>query len=286
VTLSVLIDEFSRRDDMKNSIWFVLLLPVFLVLGGCFQVDTVVRLNPDGSGTVEETVMMSKAFSAQMNSMMQGFGGEEKGKEAKGIDLYDPAKLKAQAAAMGKGVTFVTGKRVTDDKFDGYKAIYAFTDINSLVLNQKRGDGMPGGTAPEGGEPLSLVFVKGPPASLKMKHEPLKKPEPAKAGGEAAAGTPQASEAEMAKAREMFAGMRFSMALDVNGRIVRTNATHREGSRITLFDLDFEKLLGKPECLAGMKALQTQSLEEAKELLKNMPGMKVDLNDSLEVVFN
>ncbi len=77
-----------------------------LGLSGCLQIEKIVKLRPDGSGTIEETVMMSKATVAQMEGMAAGFGGAAgpKGEAAaKGFQLMDEAKLKAAADLMGEG---------------------------------------------------------------------------------------------------------------------------------------------------------------------------------------
>ena len=55
------------------------------------------KLKPDGSGTIEETVVMSKASIAQMEQMAAGFGGlgnKKADKPAKGFEVMDEAKLK------------------------------------------------------------------------------------------------------------------------------------------------------------------------------------------------
>jgi hypothetical protein len=84
---------------------------------------------------------------------------------------------------------------------------------------------------------------------------------------------------------EMFMGMKMILALEINGEIVETNATHRDGSRITIVEMDLARF-GKsiPE-LEKLKELNLNSVEEAKELLKDIPGMKMDMNRSLKVVF-
>jgi hypothetical protein len=64
-----------------------------ILLADCFQVSTVVRLNPDGSGTVSETMLLSKNMIAQMNVMMQGFAGENDTRPEP-IELFDPDRLK------------------------------------------------------------------------------------------------------------------------------------------------------------------------------------------------
>src|SRR6266498_593522 len=119
------------------------ILLALLILPGCFQVDTVIKVNRDGSGTIEETMLVSKKLLAQMNEMMQGFAGQEGNKgnnKAQPPDIYDPAKLKAKAVEMGSGVTYTSGEKVSTDKFMGYRAVYTFTDINKLLLTQNRSE--------------------------------------------------------------------------------------------------------------------------------------------------
>ena len=84
---------------------------------------------------------------------------------------------------------------------------------------------------------------------------------------------------------EMFMGMRISLAVEMNGSIVETNATYRDGNRITIIDFDMAKLGSSITHFAKLKGLQGSSLAEAKEIMKDFPGMKVDLNDRLKVVF-
>ena len=93
---------------MKHFRLVITVVAIFF-LAGCFQVSTVVRVNPDGSGTVVETMLLSKKMIAKMNEMMQGFAGES-GAKPEPIDMFEPAKLKAQAAGMGEGVTYQIGR--------------------------------------------------------------------------------------------------------------------------------------------------------------------------------
>jgi hypothetical protein len=71
----------------------------------------------------------------------------------------------------------------------------------------------------------------------------------------------------------------------VNGTIVSTNATHRNGQRVTIVDLDLAKLGDAVPRLEKLGMLNGASLDEAMTLLKDIPGMKADMNDELTVVF-
>lgn len=279
---------------MKKMPLLVALAVLLFSMTACFQVETRVKLKPDGTGTVEETMMLSDQMLTGMTSMMGPSGGEEgkKQKEKEEIpDLYDPAALKAKAAGMGEGVTFVSGKSIAVKGWRGYKAVYAFKDINKLMLEQNPGKALPGagaGMTQEAGGDTIFKFVKGPPAKLVIRH-PKPKPEEKVTQSTPSAEKPAeagpASAAEAEALAKMFEGMKFSMVVEPVGDIIETNATHRAGSEITMMDLDFGKLLAKPEQLARLKDLQGASFEDAKDLLKKIPGMKVDLNDELLVTF-
>jgi hypothetical protein len=260
------------------------------LLAGCFQVSTVVRVNPDGSGRVLETMLLSKKMIAQMNEMMRGFTGES-GVKSEPIELFEPAKLKAQATGMGKGVSYLSGEKTETAEYSGYMATYEFKDINRLRLNQQSGDTVGaavGGKTPS--LPILFHFKKGSPATLtieqpkgknsvKTAETPGKEPE-----------SPQAtkgvmSDEEAKQLMEMFMGMKMSLIVEVNGTIVETNATHRDGKRITIVDFDLSKLGSSLPQLEKLKRLKESSVAEAKELMKDLPGIKMDLNDRLRVVF-
>ena len=258
-------------------------------LAGCFQVSTVVRVNPDGSGTVVETMLLSKKMIAKMNEMMQGFAGES-GAKPEPIDMFEPAKLKAQAAGMGEGVTYLSGKKTETAEYSGYTATYAFKDINKLRLNQQSGEsaGAAGGKAPS--LPVLFHFSNGSPATLTIEQpkekQPTKTAEAPEAGGEASqAAKGTISDEEAKQMAEMFMGMKMTLAVEVNGTIVETNATHRDGKRITIVDFDLAKFGSSLPQMEKLKLLKGSSAADAMELMKDFPGMKMDLNDKLKVVF-
>jgi hypothetical protein len=229
--------------------------------------------------------------------MMKGFAGEG-GAKSEPFDMYDPKKLKAEAAEMGEGVSFQSAKRAETADYSGYTVTYAFKDINKLKLNQKKGD-----HADEaGGEkspsaPLVFHFRKGSPARLTVEM-PRGKPDGAapesmsgKDGSakEGAASSPpnrgDIPEEEAKNLLETFMGMRMTLSVEVNGAIRETNATYQKGNRVTIVDFDLSKFGSSIPQLEKLNKLKASSLAEAKELLKDFPGMKMDMNDQLTVEF-
>lgn len=282
---------------------------ILACLAGCIQVDTLVKVKPDGSGTVEETVLIAKDSMQGIQDMMKGImegmadqmqmEGMEAGKMGaegrtfgNGLDLFDEAKLRENARDMGAGVTYVSGERVETGKAQGYRALYAFSDVNQLRLSISPSAKMPsnfGDTSnmPEAKQGFATFrFVKGSPSVLRiMVPEEITSDnlQPPQMPGSTAGGSAQMAVPEQMK--QLFKDMKMKMAVEVQGKILRTNATHREGSRITLMDVDFGKLLGEMETLQQINEEMGRNPEKAKARLKNLPGIKVELNPEVRVEF-
>ena len=85
--------------------------------------------------------------------------------------------------------------------------------------------------------------------------------------------------------QQMFKDMKVSVAIEVQGRIVETNAEYRSGSRVTLVEMDFNKVLGDPEQLKVLLQAQPKTIEEAKALVKGVEGMKAETQPQVTVKF-
>jgi hypothetical protein len=252
-----------------------------LCLTGCLQVEKVVKLKPDGSGTVEETVILSKAALASLQQMAAGFGGD-KAANNKIPDMFDEAKLKAAAAKMGDGVTFVSAKKIDNEQGQGFTAVYAFTDINKLKLDQNPGDALPENDNMKASgskkEPITFRFTKGSPAELSLTMPaPEFKPKKEQPEG--------MEDMAMQMMKQMFKDMRISLALEVQGTISETNAEYRDGSRVTLMDMDFNKVLADPEKFKALAKASPQTLQEAKTLIKGLDGVKIETSPEVKIKF-
>ncbi|MEE9614006.1 MAG: hypothetical protein V3W31_03500 [Thermodesulfobacteriota bacterium] len=317
--------------------WLIAL--AVLSLTGCMEVETLIKVRPDGSGTVEETVLLRKDAAEQMKRMAEqmanmmagkeegGGAPKEKGgkgkEEAKEFELFPEEQMKKRAAAMGEGVTYLSGEKVSTETGEGYRAIYAFTDIEKLLINQNPSDKMPSGPtvpdAPPGGgegssagpseesgeksgkeekkeEFVRFGFKKGKPSVLiitmpKKEFEPEdeekteEKPEGSEGGKETGPDDNQKRDMAELMMREMFRGMKISIAVEVEGSIVETDATHRDGSRVTLMEIEFGKLLESVEEFEKFVAAKPRTLEESKEILKLIPGIRLEMNGEVTIGF-
>ncbi len=297
---------------MKKFLFLGFILIFLSSLTGCIQVDTLIKVKPDGSGVIEETFLMNKAFVQQMKAMVEEMGkqmeeqvkeGEKEGethqlqesqKKPGPFDIFDEKKLKERAGELGEGVTYLSGSKIVTDDHEGYKAIYTFKDIQKIRINQNPGEKVPSGPQ-EGGpdakgkkEYITFIHKKGKPAELLIKlpaDKPKEKSEDVPEEQTSAPTDDQQAEAMMAQMKQIFEGMRIAVAVEVEGTILETNATHREGSRITLMELDFGKLIEMAEKFKQFSLAQPETLEETKQFMKDIPGIKVDLNDEIKITF-
>jgi len=275
---------------MRNKILGLLAATAALLLGGCIDMTTVVHVAPDGSGTVEERVLMKKKVAEMMKSMSQAEGPEE-GK-AEESPLLDREELAKAAEAMGPGVKLVSAEPLETDKGVGYIARYAFEDINKLRLNQNPGQHAPSEDGPPEGkkdEPIRFVFEPGPEPVLII--QPPQKEESGQEEGEA--GTDAAAEAEeeegedsqmaMMMMQQMFDGLRIRIQVETETDILKTNATFHDGRTVTVMSLDFGKLLADPAKLKAFADSGADSVESAKKLMQDIPGIEVDLNPEIRI---
>ena len=259
------------------------LLALSLALMGCFESIVLLRVNKDGSGTIEETVVISDAFM----ELMKSFGGEEEGEEEE--EPINEQELIDKAASMGEGVRYVSAEPVKTDRGSGYKAIYSFSDINDVRINQNPGENV--SPPPMGGEEegpveewLRFNFRGGKTATLEIIYprdmEMEQEEEPSE--GEA---DMDSNPEMMEMMRELYKDMHIRIAVEVNGEIAETNASYVEDSTVTLMDIDFAKILQDEEKFKELMNANPSTVEEMKELVKDNPGIKVEIQESIRIRF-
>jgi hypothetical protein len=291
---------------------------VCFCLSGCIQNDTVIHVKPDGSGTVEETVALSnmlmesmQKFSKDLSEGMSDANSDAKTNPDKTDkpetkpdqdkkekpEVHDPIQAmmkdaRSRETQYGPDVKFVSATPVKTETMSGYRAVYAFKDINSLRINQnpKGKTGMPSNDKEEAGKTDEIIhfkFVKGPVSTLTVTM-----PEKAKDGKTA----DEEKKEEQKKKNEsdpnademlkvFFKDMSIKLVLDIEGTIVDTNATYRDKSQLTLLDIQFGKIIGNSKVLEKMNTAQPKTVEETKELLKGIEGLKIEINNPVVVSF-
>jgi hypothetical protein len=255
---------------------------------GCISLDSVIKIKADGSGTMEQTMLINSS-SMGMMSMMGGGDGKDAKPKFDPASMFSKEKLTAEAANLGEGVTFVSSEPITQGDMKGVKATYSFTDFNKLKVSTALPDLEDGETSAKGkGEALPIKFSRGGSSSMLTMNllDELAKADAKKQPVTKAEGSPEMPKEMMAMLAPMFKDMRVAIAIEPVGALVRTNATHVQGKRVTLFDVAFGELFADPAGMEKMEKLgNNPSLTEIKTALKGMKGIKINEVEKLEIEF-
>ncbi len=291
-----------------------------LLLAGCLDTSTLVKVNRDGSGTVEESFLLSSSFMESLqgsNLSMNGPAadapdGTEPYDGESGVDAESAAsedaesapppppdlaglpseqQLQEMAGRMGPGVSLVSVEPLKNERGSGYRAVFRFDDINQLKLNQNPAAGMPGTpasasaeTAAATEETFSFKLTRGNPSVLQiLAPSPRQNPSEGTAAAETMNEEDQA--AMMNMMRQVYQDLRIRIAVEVPGSIVSTNASYRDGTRVTLLDLDFAQLLQDENRFQKLARANPGTMQEVKKLLEDTPGVKLELKDRVEIRF-
>lgn len=266
---------------------------VFLLsflMSGCIDYTSTIKLNNDGSGTIEETVLMSDLFFQMMKSFAESFADTVLTDDD--FSLFDEDQLKMQAGDMGVAVKYLSGEKVKINGKEGYKALFSFDDISGVRITENPDDKMPkdemieNDAAAEKEEYITFNFTKGNPSILEINFP--KEIEKNIVDENIGDSTNVNSENEMMdeQTKEFLMDFKVLMNLQINGNIVETNATFHEDNIITFLQMDFGKLMENPDKFDEIQKQEPESMREIKELIKNIPGFKVELNEKVIVKIN
>ncbi len=291
----------SYLQFMKRISAFFLIVVAAASLTGCITFLTEIKVRGDGSGTMVQTITLNpEQIKASMEGIAKQMGAamteskEDLKNDSSKASKEGPFKegdLKGKAADMGPGVTFVSAETIDTKTAAGVRVTYAFKDINQLAVNPKPEAAM--GTAaagassqealkfrfnrmPNGNAVLTILFAHAKPDTKEQAATP---PPPA---------SPEESAQQTALIKQMFKGLHMGIAVDVEGKVVKTNSPYVEGSKVTLMDIDFDPLFSDEE---GFKALSAK-LEKAMgddrktmEALKGVKGLRIVTDPEVSIEF-
>jgi hypothetical protein len=252
----------------------LLLVAASVTLAGCINSATLIKVKPDGSGTVEQTTLVN---TGAMKAMMPGMTAPGQSPNA-----VNEADLKRTAERMGKGVRLLSAEPAKAGTFEGVKAIYAFDDINQVQLSQD--PSMSGSTSgafssepPPVENPVKFTLKKNGGTSVltvQFQDKPMNTDKPDTPQG----GPNMSDPAVLNMVKTMFEGFKIAIDLEVMGSIVKTNAEYVNGSRLTLLEMDLGQLFQDQEKLQALqgKVAPGASLSEVKPYLKDIKGIKID----------
>lgn len=256
------------------------LIPVLVAAAfasACITSTTTVKVKPDGSGTVEQTMLVNTAMIEQLGTMISSqMGGTSKttSKSANPFeDAFNEDKMKAEIAKM-KGVRLVSRTPIKQNGLEGVKVVLAFDDVNQLVLDENVGS--------KGSDPMRVSLKKNAAGASVLTIQFPDKP-----GGEAPKDQAKAKKSapkpeDLAMAQMFFKGFRVQMAVEVQGTLIRTSSPYVAGNTVTLLDLDMEKLFANPAALSSLDDLPFgpgMSVTEARAALAKSGVQGIKIND-------
>lgn len=259
----------------------VLRVFALLVLGiassGCINSTSLIRVKTDGSGTIEQTMLVNMAA---VKGLMAGMGAAA-GKEKESAEpVLNEADFKRAAERMGVRPVSLTPMK--DGNFQGQKAVYEFDDITKVRVDQDpQMSGSAAGkfaSAARSSNPIRFNLTRQGATSILTISVDEKLAAEASTRAQQAPSLDQIDPGMMQMIKTVFDGFHVAIDLEVDGKIIKTNADYVDGSRITLLDVDMASVLAEPDKLS---ALQTKikpgaTLSELRPFLKDIKGVKVN----------
>ena len=277
----------SCARGCRKALTIVLLCLAPLVVAGCLQMERIVRVNGDGSGVLIERLVLGNEMVEMLREMSAATQPE-----GEPFSIRDDEELRGKAANFGEGVRFLSAKDLETDFGKGFEARYAFADINMLRVGQDPAESMPGGESSVANDNeskfITFTFHPANPAELAI-HWPVDEAaSKAEAGSTEAsdeATSPEQEQMAMEMMKSAFKDMRMAIHIEVAGDILDTNATHQRGNRVTLMEFDFGKILSSEEALRSMAGNKPGSVADMKELMKLIPGLKMEIEPEVTIRF-
>lgn len=250
-----------------------LLLVTALSCCACFQMTTVLKLNGDGSGTIEHRMLFTNAAITQMRqlTMLGGRGTFDPTSEKQARDL---------ATTIGTGVAYVSSTPIVTPDFQGRETTYAFSDVSQLGIATQ--PAAPGGVTVRAqglstdGNTIRFTLSREPNGNLVLH---VHAPQPAFLDAIGPAAAPN----QIGMIRAMLAGAHVLLMAEPAGTVVRTSSAYVDGSRVTLLEVDLDRVLKDEALLARLQAAKTE--DEMKAILKDAPGVKINFDSEITVEF-
>jgi hypothetical protein len=263
-----------------RSLRLALIVATGLACSGCFQMTTVLKVNADGSGTIDHRLLLTRAALAQLRQFAGLAGGR-----GQRLDLISEDQARAMAGSLGPGVSYVSSSPIDNADGQGRATTYAFTDVSQIRISEQpqvpsgltvAGQGLPRDT---GTISCAMTRAENGNAVLHIKLPELSLP--AAISDAAPGGTPIAQ--QMAMIRSLLAGARVLIAVEPAGPLVRTSSPYVDGQRVTLVEANLDQLLGNEALLARLQA--SKSADDLRAALKDVPDLKLTLDREVTIEF-
>jgi hypothetical protein len=249
-----------------------------LVGSACFQSSTVLTVKADGSGTIDQRVVFTQSAIAQLRQLATLSGGGD----PQTFDPVSEEQAREGAAVLGPGVTYLSSTPINNSDGVGRDIKYAFTDINQLRVDQAPVPPGGGTITSRDDERVAFKLTRQPNGNALLTITVPQMPALG-AGDNAGQSFTAPSPEQIALIRPMVAGAHVSIAIEPAGRLVRTNSLYVTGQRVVLLDVDLDSALSDDALLRKLQTAKTP--DDAKTVLKNVPGLIMNLEPELTIEF-
>jgi hypothetical protein len=250
-----------------------------LACGACFESTTTLRVKADGSGTLQQRTVIKKSALAQLRSFSALGGGRAT------LDPLSEDQARSLAASLGEGVTLASTTAVDTDEGEGRDSVYAFPDLTKLHVSEQ--PPTPGGVSVK----TQGLSTDAPDITLGLTHETngdavlhILVPPPALfAGPDGSGGINPVVIAQLQAIKGMLAGAKLQLAAEPQGTLVKTSSPYVDGARVTLLEIDLDKLLADDTFLARLQG--AKNADEVRAVIRDAPGLKINLDPDITIQF-
>ena len=254
----------------------ILIIIIPLLFMGCISSGVTVKVNKDGSGEIIQTFQIKKDFVGFL-SMSE---------EPTDPNLIDREALELTAKAMGEGVSLTRVEPMTGDStYAGYKAYFKFNDISTIKVSASPSTS-PEAANEDDNEWVSFDFDKGGTSKLTMYLAPMTDDDTEENQDldESEEIEALADEGMGDQLKEIYKDMHYWMTFEFNGKITDTNASFVKDSKVTIFDMNFEKIVENDELFQKVTNDDPGSMKEYKDELATA-GVFIDDQEEIFVSF-
>lgn len=274
---------------MRKLIFLFNIIFLSVLLAGCLQVDTTINLKKDGSGTINEKVLMSKTFVNMMKEFAMAFQDSATAAEEE-FSLFKDEDIISDATEYGDDVKYLSHSFISNDEWEGYEAIYSFDDISKIRIqpdpDSKVAMSEDEAGSEDEGEYYFFKFKKGDVSELIIDRPEIEFNKDSENGESSSEEVTEQNEDELGEeALKMMDGMKINIAVKIDGEISSSNATYVDGSTITLFQMSLGEMMKDKEAFKEFQNKEPKNIEEMKQFIEKFPGMKIEIQKPVSVKF-
>ncbi|TAK88589.1 MAG: hypothetical protein EPO09_18175 [Aquabacterium sp.] len=259
-----------------TQLWRLVSLSLCLILSGCLHMDVVFTVQADGSGTITETTHWPAN-----NPLLHQFGGTLPPMNAARLQA-----LKERARSMGPGVTASEQSQTHANGQVEHTLTFLVPNFNQVHYSLDQGTSQKSHGLQYRFE---LVRKAGQPSKLTVSNDPFvislfdeaNTPPPLKDAATASAN--DSLRQFMTTSMQAMAGMAVDIKLALAGEPLKSTAAFQNGQIATLFHMDVDQLMAKPDWQARMFAQPAPRAAGAPCIYADEPGMQVDCQRHIEV---